>query len=381
MDINFHYFAVKTIAIEAGFGEPEAQLIAEYSQFVDDYTVWENYAFREIPDYAQSLTSWSVLPGYKNFYTVTTGFDNWADMARLVLGKYQREIVVPFHFIPYKKLKDLSGNREEYRTSPADITGDSLVANLLRDAKNKCMDPARASEHRYDLMRVGVLLHVFADTYAHDGFSGFHGWENFCYITKLKRTDSEEDFKDEETPDYYNKIYALGHAEAGHAPDMTYAYFEYKYAADSGEKKKDEYTKEKSRNNTNTFLGVAKQIYTLLYQICNNNELPDEEKLENLKEKLLPGFRTEGVDFKTLEKAWKKATSNRIEYTYSAKKLWQDQLIDPILMEENAITEEALRKLDEDETIQNILGYYRTADDDFFHFNLIAKEIRDAVIK
>lgn len=35
MDINFHYYAVKTLAIHAGFDEECAQIIARYSQFVD----------------------------------------------------------------------------------------------------------------------------------------------------------------------------------------------------------------------------------------------------------------------------------------------------------------------------------------------------------
>lgn len=39
MDLNFHYFAVKTIARDAGFCENDAQLIAAYSQFIDDYDI------------------------------------------------------------------------------------------------------------------------------------------------------------------------------------------------------------------------------------------------------------------------------------------------------------------------------------------------------
>lgn len=32
MDISFHYFAVKAVALAVGLSEPEAQRIAEYSQ-------------------------------------------------------------------------------------------------------------------------------------------------------------------------------------------------------------------------------------------------------------------------------------------------------------------------------------------------------------
>ena len=39
MDINFHYFAVKVLTVNAGFEESDAQLISSYSQFVDDFEV------------------------------------------------------------------------------------------------------------------------------------------------------------------------------------------------------------------------------------------------------------------------------------------------------------------------------------------------------
>ena len=55
MDINFHYFAVKTIARFAGFSENEAQRIAGYSQFVDDYNPFLNYTFETIPDFMLRL--------------------------------------------------------------------------------------------------------------------------------------------------------------------------------------------------------------------------------------------------------------------------------------------------------------------------------------
>ena len=37
MDKNFHYYAVKVIATLAGFRPDEAQIIAQFSQFVDDF--------------------------------------------------------------------------------------------------------------------------------------------------------------------------------------------------------------------------------------------------------------------------------------------------------------------------------------------------------
>lgn len=38
MNINFHYYLVKAMAIEAGLSEDEAQIVALTSQMVDDVT-------------------------------------------------------------------------------------------------------------------------------------------------------------------------------------------------------------------------------------------------------------------------------------------------------------------------------------------------------
>lgn len=379
MDINFHYFAVKTIAFEAGFSKGEAQLIASYSQFVDDYNVWQNYRFRTVPDYAKSLRSKDKdIFGFWGFYTVTTGFDKIEDMIRLESEKYQREITVPFHFIPFNKLSELSGKREEFRTVRADITGSSLVANLLRSAMQRCIDSKGSQEYHFDLIRLGVLLHVFADTYAHEGFSGFHGWENYCYITGIESSETSKPVKDDMSPDIYGELYALGHAEAGHAPDMTYAVFHYNYAANAKENSKSKYSNKKSRNNTNQFLDAAEQIFNVMYRICHNNEVPTETQWDTLKAKLLIGFRTEGTNFTKLKKAWRVATGNTLTFSYDKDDLWKKQLV-PVLLKENEIPD-AIEENGLIEDLQFDPGIYKTASDDFFHFNLIAKEIRDAVI-
>lgn len=45
-----------------------------------------------------------------------------------------------------------------------------LICGLLTDAKDKFIHAPQATEN---LMRIGILLHIFADTYAHQNFSGF----------------------------------------------------------------------------------------------------------------------------------------------------------------------------------------------------------------
>ena len=99
MDISFHYFAVKTVAFAAGFSEAEAQRIAEFSQFIDDFN-W--YTLRAAKDIPSCITSNPALDIVYNktlhlINPVTTGFSDWFDMATLVTVPEVYGRALPFH--------------------------------------------------------------------------------------------------------------------------------------------------------------------------------------------------------------------------------------------------------------------------------------------
>ena len=71
MNIDFHYFVIKTLAYTAGFSEDDAQTIAYYSQQVDDFTKSSPMRVRQEPPayfiekgYAGKLENglWEVQP-------------------------------------------------------------------------------------------------------------------------------------------------------------------------------------------------------------------------------------------------------------------------------------------------------------------------------
>lgn len=375
MDLNFHYFAVKTIARDAGFSEDDAQIIAEYSQFIDDYNVWDNYCFLEVPDYAKSLAK-KKLWWYK-FYTVTTGFTTLPDTGRLTFKKYQREIVVPFHFIPIRKLKEIPDNapHSEYRTAPADITGDFLIRRLLDGAKEKYM----THPGRYELMRIGMLLHTFADTYAHQNFSGFHGWENFSYLVKVTDNfDQGKDITKDYDPDFYAGIYSVGHANVNHAPDDTFAEFEMSMAENENQRKKADYTLHFSRSNAQVFADAAKQIFRYLYA-CQGRPEPTEEEWNVLREKLVRGFALHSKKTEELERKWHEICPD-YQYHYNIDELWKNNLISSgKRMSAQEIQQMNGENGAEEKQIDAVI--YKTATEDFFRYNLIAKEIRDQIIE
>ena len=78
MDITFHYFAVKTLALEAGFPGAEAQRLAAFSQFVDDFDRRGSLYCGNVPRYIRlsrdhDLYSPGGSPLEGNFEPVTTG--------------------------------------------------------------------------------------------------------------------------------------------------------------------------------------------------------------------------------------------------------------------------------------------------------------------
>lgn len=402
MNINFHYFAVKTIALESGFDENAANRIAAYSQFVDDYDIWVNYIFESVPKYAESL----IIKSPNIFYTVTTGFTSMFDTGRLGLHKYQREIVVPFHFIPIKKLKDFgpSPSTSEYRTAPATINGTFLIKTLLDNAKKKYIDKeppkgieaktkaeAEAEADKYNLMRIGLLLHIFADTYAHQNFSGFHGWENFSYIKKVKDNfEKDKDITGSYKPDIYEKLPSIGHANVNTAPDDTFVTWGMTMAENSKQTDKTKYSLNYSRSNTQVFCDASKEILNFLL-LCQKKDCIGENKWEDIKTKLVKGFSCHAKDEKSLAKHWNSVT--RYGYHYDKDELWKNILFkgtSPITEEEKKYLIKKEYMPEDKDSLQNdnlekeygvFEKKYKTAKDDFFYYNLLAKETRDAIIE
>ena len=117
MDLNFHYFAIKSVARAAGYDEEKAQRIAEFSQFMDDYN-WHDYFYAgNIPDYIKSSELDIIFnEALKIIHPATTGFSDLVSMATLILPKSQKYMISPFHIIPQDKK---SVDRKDHRAVPA----------------------------------------------------------------------------------------------------------------------------------------------------------------------------------------------------------------------------------------------------------------------
>jgi hypothetical protein len=264
MDIAFHYFAVKAVAMVSGYSEPDAQKIAGYSQFVDDFDRYLNMWFTDMPPYLRDkkfVTKPTPIVGkYWTLNPVSTGFVNAFDSAFVSLARHQKWIITPYHFIPPVPLNTLPDN-SDYQTQRAIDCDGSVISGLLHEARLDYMaarNAGNSDECGYQLIRIGALLHTFADTQAHERFSGFQFWRNDARVfsaTNLKDgSNITARYKE------YENLPAVGHANVSHAPDDTFAMFDIVFPKTREDKDIGKRDVHHVRGNITAFLNMARDI-------------------------------------------------------------------------------------------------------------------------
>jgi Family of unknown function (DUF6765) len=200
VNIEFHYYILNVLLRRAGFAGEEARIIAHASQFVD----------------------YNIVT-----YTVDTPRGSYETMATQNYGFWgpetPRNIYVPFHFFPGSS--DAAGAaRRDGRTNVLSCTPDSPGAKKLLVAALKTRDP----------YRVGIALHTYADTWAHQNFSGLREDWNSCDDRTL--------------------IPPIGHAQVLGSPDkLTERWADPRLAADAAR-----------IDNRERFFAAARKIYKYL---------------------------------------------------------------------------------------------------------------------
>jgi hypothetical protein len=138
MNIEFHYYTLNYLCRSAGFTEAEATTIALSSQLTDEAT-----------------SPWRIGEGrFSSLTEVTQNYSFWSESVR-------RDIYLPFHFIP-GEAEFATASRQDKVKSPLLVTSDSPASReiLLSALRSR------------DLYRIGIAFHAYADTWAHQNFSG-----------------------------------------------------------------------------------------------------------------------------------------------------------------------------------------------------------------
>lgn len=233
MNKEFHYWITGMIAHAAGFNNRETTVIAHSSQLVDD-----NDNTVSVFDDEMSLTL-----AYQNQVSQT--------MNILLPRRDLMNIYPLFHFIPgdYQHAPE----RVDQKTHLLNTTPNSANAQaVLQDALN-----AFTVKDTLGLYRLGIATHAFADTWAHQNFTG--SWEAFNDMGNLI------------TPD-------AGHADALHHPDLV------------SHRWTDNRLKEPEISNNIRFMNAAKCLYDIYQRMLTSSGRAVNNTWQELEEMLLAIF-------------------------------------------------------------------------------------------
>lgn len=213
MNKEFHYWITAMIADKAGFSNLEAEIIAYSSQYVDDND----------QDIAVYDNEFSSVASYQNHISQT--------MNILLPRKDLCEIYPMFHFIPGDQGD--AAKRKDGKTHPLNTTPDSSYANQIMKAALQVVK----NNEPTGLYRLGIATHAFADTWAHQNFTG--SWDDF------------NDMGNAAAPD-------VGHADAFHHPDWV------------SHRWNDDRLTDPNVNNNTRYIAAARKLYAIFSEYISS---------------------------------------------------------------------------------------------------------------
>ena len=152
MQEDMHYYGTYAMARAAGLKVKDAKVVAYAAQYVDDSTANES----------------EVHADGGMFETTASAHTN-SEVIRNAAADHieQRHVWVPFHFFPGNEGDTLS---EKLACGKDSALAQKMVQNHIRHAVSV--------KNEYGLTLMGVMAHVYADTFAHYGFSGVSSRNN-----------------------------------------------------------------------------------------------------------------------------------------------------------------------------------------------------------
>ncbi|RXJ96106.1 hypothetical protein CRV00_02675 [Malaciobacter molluscorum] len=231
MDYDIHYYGTYAAARIAGWNEDEAENIANAALFVD-------YC-----DYSKFAYTYFIGDKKLGVPVITSQYLSSYEMK----DKSDPSIWVPFHFLPGNYKKEKSSKNHIIREEASNIVNNayicrpySILANDMIENTKKYYDSLVNINKLTALNLIGLRMHVFADTWAHQDFSGFNQKEindcGYCVSeieSKDKRKSLKIDFSQKKSdyqaaPPKTNSY--MGHGRLGHLPDIGWLHYCYEPA-------------------------------------------------------------------------------------------------------------------------------------------------------
>jgi hypothetical protein len=208
MDIEFHYYVNYIVAIKAGLFPDIAHKIAYSAQYVDDNT--EEYTVLEK----------NTLSQYSNI--VTQSLNPTLNFKEIL------SIFPLFHFIPGDDILRSSAVRQDGLCRHMSTIPNSTIARNCLRAAIKSRNPHW----------IGIASHAYADTWAHQNFTGLKDHYNSVYNTQHKNF----------LPQLTEHI---GHTHFLHLPDsVSSTWYDYRL-------------KDMKIENSERFIEAAKNLYKM----------------------------------------------------------------------------------------------------------------------
>lgn len=253
MQIDFHHATTYVTARLAGFPHDQADIIAYAAQYVDDATYSGTVVFDNGAMYTR------ISSAHK-----TTDPENLRNTENL-------QVWLPFHFLPGNGgLK--AGGDPEGKFIEKIICRPGTMSHVAEDMLKAAFDEQARPDA---LHRLGITMHTYADTWAHQGFAGVLHLVN--EVEDIEDTGHSGQFPPQWVNDLLeDMVPPLGHGRAQVFPDMPFLLWKYR----NGRKETI------SRSNTDLFCEAANEMCKAMqrYLQKSDNGIPaaDQDKIRNL---------------------------------------------------------------------------------------------------
>lgn len=264
MDKTYHYYCIRVLSEMAGFPVKDAQTIAYASQYADDASEHKALKIANVPnsiDYPRYYgTTFDPICTAHSAKTWHRKLWKWARF--YLKPKVQRQILMVFHFIPPMAIQGHDAQDGfDFVTQKNSRLANELLDNALDSLKNATLN---TDEYELSLVKTGLALHTYSDTWAHCGFSGRHSSvENDIKNIKMKNgnrfssVNIWENIISYAAPD-------IGHSEASTIPDTMSIHWKASY---SDRRKR---PRAINRDNAQEFMDASKIIHEKLTAVAPN---------------------------------------------------------------------------------------------------------------
>ena len=261
MQIDFHHGVTYVIARLAGFSHLRANKIAYSAQYVDDATNEGVIRFNNGAMYSR-ISSAHKMFDYRNSKALKN-----------------RQVWLPFHFLPGNGGLPLGKvPRVRFHTRLICKPDSHVAQEMLR----ACIYD---KDKPYGLHRLGITMHVYADTWAHLGFAGINHKINESNNIQSQNKKADTKLLDKLANFFLSEAFPLGHGSVLSYPDRPYLNWSYKNGM----------RQTVQRNNTTDFIDAADKMCMAMQRwLCGDpsakvNGLPEADKnkigslLKNIK--------------------------------------------------------------------------------------------------